>query len=359
MKATTSTGVDEALQLEAIYYSAPIPRDLAVLTILGAVFDKVYFPSVYIPKDGFDQKELDQEIARIQALNRPKDPDQDILLSMLRFVRHARTLDGFCVFMGDKEAVFSDTDRIPQQMVKDIYEALHGPSRPDWEPLFSMFHHKMLPGSKEHITYPGDYHYLAGALLRSAQTNVPLLNDIPGLPIPGLEKILPTNNAKTLSAILAIECVKVSLPEIPLLRPEDLMEFRAENTAALRAFRRSMLRYASDLNDKIRNMAPEELETVTNFFIQTEIVPALDELRSTMNSPARPWYRRAVDMFRVVPSLAVAFMTMDKNAAIAQVLTTYAAQFFTEIAARGENREALKRSGLYYLLQLEAYQSGR
>lgn len=37
---TASTGLDEALKLEAVYYSAPVPRDLATLTVLGTVFDK-------------------------------------------------------------------------------------------------------------------------------------------------------------------------------------------------------------------------------------------------------------------------------------------------------------------------------
>jgi hypothetical protein len=56
------------LGLDAIYYSAPMPRDLASLTILGAVFDKVYFPGVYLPKDGYDQAALDKEIERIRNL---------------------------------------------------------------------------------------------------------------------------------------------------------------------------------------------------------------------------------------------------------------------------------------------------
>ena len=32
-------GIDEALRLEAVYLSAPIPRNLAVLTAMGAIFD--------------------------------------------------------------------------------------------------------------------------------------------------------------------------------------------------------------------------------------------------------------------------------------------------------------------------------
>ena len=45
-------GIDETLKLEAVYLTAPIPRKAAVLTVLGAVFDKVYSPSGSDPFGG-------------------------------------------------------------------------------------------------------------------------------------------------------------------------------------------------------------------------------------------------------------------------------------------------------------------
>jgi hypothetical protein len=277
------------------------------------------------------------------------------MLSILRFVRHARTLDGFCIFAANSlDEVFTTSDKIPQTMVKDLYEAIHGPSPENWEPMFSTSHHKMLPGSDEHITYRGEYHYLAGALLESAQKKIPLVNDLPGLPVPGLES--PIKDADVLSAILAMECIKVALPALPVLTPEDLMEFRADNRESLRAFRRSMLRYAGDLRGKIRDGTPEEINDEARFFVRTEIVPALDELRAAMERSATPWYKRAINLMRVMPGLAVAFMTMDTHSAIAKVLTTYLGQFFTELMAKGNQREMIKRSGLYYLLQLQGLQ---
>jgi hypothetical protein len=39
--------VQTALQLEAVYYSAQVPKNLATLTVLGTVFDRVIFPGVY------------------------------------------------------------------------------------------------------------------------------------------------------------------------------------------------------------------------------------------------------------------------------------------------------------------------
>jgi hypothetical protein len=82
------SGIDETLKLEAVYLSAPIPRNLAVLTAMGAIFDKVYFPGVYLPKEGFDAGELDKEIARLKAL--PQDYDTQLLLGILSLTKVAR-----------------------------------------------------------------------------------------------------------------------------------------------------------------------------------------------------------------------------------------------------------------------------
>jgi hypothetical protein len=350
------TGVDDTLSLETIYYSGPIPRDTAVLTILGAVFDRVYFPGVYIPTSGFDQSELDKEIARIEGLQGNRRPG-DIILPMLKFVRHAKTLEGFCVFTGDEENAF-DPASPPKKMVTDLYEAIHGPSPEGWQPMISDSHHKGIPGSDQHISYRGTYPYLAGAVLEAARTGIPLLNDMPGVPIPGITDTVPADDAKTLAAIIAIESTRVALPRLPLLTPEDLMQFRAENVETLRVFRRSMLRYAADFNRRISGIKPEELESKTTFFVQTEIVPVLDELQAAIDAPARPWWRRGVDIIRVIPELAAGCFTMEPSALIAKILTTYAGQMFTEFIARGDQRDALKRSGLYYLLRLRAFQEG-
>ena len=220
--------------------------------------------------------------------------------------------------------------------------------------MFSHNHSKAMPGSEEAILYPGHYHYMAGAVLHSAHTGIPLLNDIPGLPIPfvaGAEG----DAAKHLSAILAIECIKLALPELPVLRPDDLMEFREDNRDSLRVFRRSLLRYAGDLSVKLARIAPKDIEAATKFFVDTEIVPALDELRAKMNAPARPWYKRAIDAGRVAPKISPSFYTMDVKTIIGTALLADLPQFFTELTAIGEKREALRKSGLYYLLQLETF----
>jgi hypothetical protein len=354
---TGKSGLDDALTLDTVYYTGPMPQNLAVLTILGAVFDRVYFPGVYMPSAGFDQAELDKEIARIESLDIPRRPG-DITLPMLKFIRHARTLDGFLCFTGDREKIFKD-DRVPLQMVRGMYEAIHGPIPDGWEPDFPTNFTKGMPGSDECIIYPGTYHYLVGSVLESARTGLPLVNDFPGIPIPGLDGSVPIDDAKVLASIIAIECTKLVLPQLPMLRPEDLMEFRAENQKTLRTFRRSMLSYAADLNKSIATIKRDELEHKTKFFVQTEVVPVMDELQASINAPSREWWKRGVDFVKVIPELAAACFTLDHSTAIAKILTTYAGQMFVEMTARGDRKEALKRSGLYYLLKLRAFQEER
>jgi hypothetical protein len=46
---------------------------------------------------------------------------------------------------------------------------------------------------------------------------------------------------------------------------------------------------------------------------------------------------------------------MDAKTIIGIALLAYLPQFLTELTAIGENREAVRKSGLYYLLQLETF----
>jgi hypothetical protein len=153
------SGIDETLKLEAVYLSAPIPRNLAVLTAMGAIFDKVYFPGVYLPKEGFDVGELDKEITRLEAL--PQDYDRQLLLGILGLTKHAKALAEFCEFTADPDDVFGTKSEPPQQLVRAIFEAIHGPPREGFTPMFDSGHSKGLPGGDEAVHYPGNHHYLA------------------------------------------------------------------------------------------------------------------------------------------------------------------------------------------------------
>jgi hypothetical protein len=277
----------------------------------------------------------------------------------MQLVKYAKLLEGFCEFTADPDDPFLRNDPVAPELVQAIYDSIHGPPRPGFIPTMSTSHAKGLGPDAETLIYPGDYHYIARAIVHSGRTGVPLVNDIPGLQIPGMTYVAPVDDSKLLAAILAMECTRIALPPTPLLHPEDLMEFRNANAALLRGFRRSMLRYAADLNGKIKGMDRDEFERHTKFFIETEIVPSMDELNATMNDPARPWHKRAIDAIKVIPEIGGAFLTGGPHAALTKAITAAAAQFFVEVAAKGDKEEVLKRSGLTYLLRLKAFYDDR
>jgi hypothetical protein len=128
------TGIDNSLRLDTVYLSAPIPRNLAVLTVLGAVFDRVYFPGVHLPKDGYDPADLEKEIARLEALPMAGEYDTQLLIGILKLTKYAKTLEGFCEFTADPEDPFGQKIPIPNRMVQAIYDAIHGPPRPGFIP---------------------------------------------------------------------------------------------------------------------------------------------------------------------------------------------------------------------------------
>ena len=344
------TDLDKSLQLEAVYYGTPVPRSLGALTSLGFVFDRVHFPGVYLPRGDYDRAAWQAEIERIASHNL-KDFDSQLLLAAMRFSTFAETLDGFCMFDRSREDGL-DKHEGDGDLVQELYDALWGPPDGRFEPVFCPWHHKGVPDSREHLTYPGDYYYQAGAIRKAGELGVSLISDLPGIPIPGVGPNV-TSDAKALSAFLAMQAMNVALPDLPVLRPDDLMEFRADNRAALRAFRRAMLRYAGEWRGQLRDLEPEQVAQETEFLVQSEIVPALDELRQQASDPARPWHKRAVDGIRVTVSIVASAVTLQKDKALGEILAAIAPMFFTELEAKGDKQHALRRSDLYYLLKIQ------
>lgn len=342
--------LDETLQLDAVYYSAPMPRTLSALVAMGLVFDRVHFPGVYLPQGDYDRVGWKAEAKRIADLNM-KDFDTFLLVQMMSFTETAERLAGFLCYDKGRDDPLDAYD-VDGKLVGQMQEALLGPPRDDFIPLIQTWHHKAVQGSKEHLTYRGDIHYHAGALRAASDAGIPLICDVPGLPIPGAERAA-TADAKALSAFIALQAMHLVLPEMPLLRPDDLMEFRQENAPHLRAFRRAMLRYAGAWRGQLAVAAPEEIAQETRFLVETEIVPALDELRQLATDPARPWLKRAIDGVRLTASVAGSCFTMRWDQAAVKVLGALAPQFLNEIDAKGDKRRELRRSDLYYLLQVQ------
>jgi hypothetical protein len=342
--------LDSSLQLEAVYYTAPMPRTHSILVALGLVFDRIHLPGTYFPQGDYDRQAWQKEIDRIADVG-ANSMDAQSLLALMRFTNIVDRMPGFFAFnrmRDDSLDKFSENN----ELVDRIYEEMWGAPNDQFTPVFSPWHHKSVSDSKEHLTYPGAYYYQAGALQTAGQLGLPLISDEPRIPIPGNNNSVATD-AKALSSFIALQAMSVALSDIPLLAPDDLMEFRDSNAQSLRAFRRAMLRYAGEWRGNLEGLTAEQAAKETEFLVQTEIVPALDELRQLISDPARPWHRRAIDGIKVTASIGASCLTGSWDKAIAELLTAFAPQFFKEIEAKGDKTHGVRRSDLYYLIQIQ------
>jgi len=342
------TKLDHTLALETVYYSAPVPRDLAVLNVLGVVFDKVHLPGTYLPFDGHDPAGVRAEIQRLRDLpTAGRRHDVNDLIGVLTFLLAAGPLRDMLVMAPDAQTAFNDD--VPGELQDQLYRAIHGPYPDTWHPMFDGPMVKGLSGGVEMVVRNA-YTQWGGALRYSASTGIPLLNDMPGFPM--LQADDAPQDADGIAALLAIHSVLATLPDLPLLTPERLAAFRAENQSELRAFRATMLRYAGKVRKDIKGATPQDLEQELSFFIKTEIVPTLDELRRTFEQPARSWFKRAADIARISAQLGLGLLAGKEGGPAVAAMSAFAPQLFTEIAAEGDKRELLQRTGLTYLLKL-------
>lgn len=84
--------------LEVVYYSHPVPRNPAVLTVLGLIFDRIHFPGVTMPPNDFDEKVVTDEIRRIASLPIRADPNTKQLLDCMGFAAQLKHVSDFCIF---------------------------------------------------------------------------------------------------------------------------------------------------------------------------------------------------------------------------------------------------------------------
>jgi hypothetical protein len=288
---------------------------------------------------GLRTKELEKEIVRLEAI--PRDHDTAQLIGILRFLKHVPTLRGFCEFLPDASGVFSD-QRFSGAAIIEMHDTIYGRPRPDWEPMISSGHTKALPGGDECIAYRGEFHQLANAIHESALTGIPLVNDVPGLPVFS-DIASPVGDADALAGLLSIMAMRLLLPELPVLLPTDLMEFREGSENELRSFRRAMISYAGDLNKSLDEKdSAAEIEKHAQFFVKTEIAPRLDELREIINKKSFGWIGRSA--YKIVPAVGAGYLTGGSIGAIAALLTTGATNVPTDFRSSNSGKLEAKKT---------------
>lgn len=339
---------------EAVYYSNAVPRSLEALTMLGLVFDRIYFPAVYMPT-GFDEKGVVSEIERISKLNL-RDPNTIQLVQCLAFALQQKHLADFCVFSADSRRLMERLEPSAYKVVDTLEEMVFGP-RPEGNiPIHSGPWVKGLPGDDEakcQIIAPDTITYPANALLFASRTQLPLINDVPWLPVPGIPGEVK-GNAKLLATILAMESIALVLPKIKPLTPEALRDFREELSPHVGPFRLAMLGLTKELNAAIEQSATfPDVQRHAKFLAETEVFPNLAELEAVIQNPKKHWYRRAADLAKDAPVLVGNFFKLPMGLALTGVLIKILGTLVEIRDEQLSTENQVAKSGLHYLLKLK------
>lgn len=341
---------------EAVYYSAPVPNSLAALTMLSFVFDRIHFPAVYVPTKGvIDLAETRKERLRLTQLAM-NDVGTGHLIGALWAAENIEYLGDFCKFSGNPG--FENVDPGTHPLALDLEELIFGPRAEGVIPIQQGNSVKGLPGQDSilsQVSLPFWSDYCANALIYSARNQMPLIADDPRIPVPALPSS-PKNDTKLLSTILTIECVKLVLPKIKPLEPQELRDFRSETAKYVKPFRLSMLKMSKELNAAISSdMQMREVQAASKSLVESTVYPELCELEKIIHDPAKPWYRRVVDVAMLSPEICTNFSSLPTGLALAKTLCKMIGTLADLRDEQLEKDKKLSRTGLHFLLDLKRF----
>ncbi len=354
--------MDTEIKLEVVYYSSPIPRSMEVITLLGLVFDRVHFPHTYLPTEGFTNDEIEERIRRLEPVLKSDIEQQSYLAeSTLQMIRALRLLrwnewtKEFLYFTGDG-SVWKEADKVGE-LAEQIFDLTFGPPPVGWEPTIttgsSFAVSPELGRGDASIAFAGEFHYPALAIKYAGENSLPLLNDVPRLAVPGT-LVAPKEDAKMLASIIATECIKFLLPTVPSLDIWDLLDFRDEMKPYVSSFRLSILRLARTLNSMIGDGATsEEIGKKAAFLVETDVQPPLIELKNYAESPERRWYKNVSDLVPLASKIVGSFSAVPSGLPVSASLVGVGGLFAGDVKAEWDREAAVKRSPIYYLLEVE------
>ena len=335
--------------LEAVYYASPIFSGRDTMTLLGLVFDRIHFPDVHLPFDGYDLADVEAEAKRIEQVGY-MDHNVSILLGSLRTLKHLPHLREFCVFSDGTKKQVRPVETAA--LIKALENEVFGPPSEGHFPVHQLNFSKPLPGGNASLDYPGPFQYPAAALIYAARHGIPVVNDNAHLPVPASAGASPKNNEKLLASILAMECIDLTLPQLRPLSPEEVVAARKELDQYLQPFRKAILLMTQKLNSAIsEDSTSAEIVKSASFLAKTEVLPTLAELSNELNKPAKGWAARGFEVVRQAPALVAAYYAVTTEQFVAAALAV-AGGLLVDLREKSRTREAA-RSGLYYLLKLQ------
>lgn len=333
--------------LEAVYYPRATPLSHETLTFMALAFERVHFPGFYVPGGDFDREKLRQILKEAREAPGEKPPDYARVMNGMIFALNRDDLRQFCVFADKPEGLDGEEEQRARTLGLDIIRAIG--EEPPVALRGKLVHWTEIHLQNGVMRYPSAFEYPANALLYAQARGIPVLNDDPGMPVPAVHQAM---GSAGLSAVLAAECLRLALPVVPMLSIPQIIEVRHELQGPLAAFRNAMVRLSKDLDARVRG--GDETRSVqehARFVIETSVAPTISELEAAMTRPAQPWLRRAVEMAKLVPDLALAFTTLSPAAA-AKVLGELSGLLISVKESQDKSIAEAKRTGLYYLLRL-------
>lgn len=338
---------------DAVFYNSFV-LPLEALSILAFVYDKIHLPGVHIDINGLDKNELFKQIESIRKGGIRDTDTLDQYHAMITALVYSYCPSVFQLSKHERKA-FGSLEDGAGNLAKEIEELYFGPPKPGFTPTIATGHCVPLPGGAC-IDVPAKWSYPANSLIYSTQECLPLITTNPTMPIPGLPSEVKSN-AKILSTILAMECIKLVLPNIKTIEPWEIEELKEKTKEYFVPFKLRMLKLSKVLNSAISSSSTtDEIIKEAKFIFESEVEPEMIELKTAISHSGQPWHNRLIDLTKDMPQLVLGFTTLPSNIAIANVLAKLGV-FFSDIRSEQLSKdEARKRGGLYYLLKLSQKQ---
>lgn len=204
-----------------------------------------------------------------------------------------------------------------------------------------------------------DLQVTAMALQECHQESVVPVTDNPNFRIPAfiLSKNNILRNAKFQAASIAISSIEMVLPPIGEIEDEDILRLREDLSDELIPFRRNMLKLAPLIRQYIDEDATiKEVYDEAKYLIETNIIPALGELRDRIERERSVFWRKLLlKSGSILPKFIINWTQKNIISAAVDSLGD-----LSELAVSGIDRQLLidnmkRDGGMGFLLSLEKY----
>lgn len=338
---------------EAVYYSFPVPNNPLTVNFLGILFDKIYLPGVYLPKNE-DKKKIKE---RIDFLVEKYNPNESLsaqkeMIGTLLFIHEYSELIGVFEPTG-KWGQMGVLEEETKPVVLELENLIYGPPPPNFFPTPNLGFNQ--PAGNDQINAPSWISYPANALVYSQKNNLPLISDSSFLPIPNYQINLTQTDANTLASYLMASSFSLVLPKIRPLKSEEILEIRYKFEPDIQSFRMAMLsgvnKYVELIGD---NPTLEQMEKQAKFIAQTYILPKAEELKLRFENPGSIAVKKLIDLTLEAPELALNFQNpQDYFWAGVKVFNSIVKKVKEGVEQYQSQNRVEKESGLSLLLKVQ------